>query len=105
MIDDLDGTIAHTTVEFNLDSFVYEIDLSSSHAAQLREALAPYVAAARRTAHNWPGHGVFGPPYLPESRVAGPRVREWARAHGMSIAQRGRIPSNVLEAYQRRNAA
>ena len=26
-------------------------------------------------------------------------IREWAQAQGMKISERGRIPSNVLEAY------
>jgi hypothetical protein len=27
-------------------------------------------------------------------------IREWAAAQGMKISERGRIPSNVLEAYR-----
>lgn len=51
VIDDLDGTIldAETgeTVPFALDGCAYEIDLSTDHVAALRQALAPYVTAAR----------------------------------------------------------
>jgi Lsr2 len=28
-------------------------------------------------------------------------IREWAATQGMKISERGRIPSNVLEAYRK----
>ena len=43
LIDDLDGGEAHETVEFGLDGYSYEIDLSSKNAGKLRHALATYV--------------------------------------------------------------
>ena len=48
LIDDLDGDTADETVEFGIDGKNYEIDLSKSNAEKLRDALASYVAAARR---------------------------------------------------------
>ena len=48
LIDDLDGGEADETVKFGLDGTQYEIDLSSAHADELRNALATYVSAARR---------------------------------------------------------
>jgi hypothetical protein len=47
-IDDLDGGDADGTVRFGLDGTEYEIDLNAGHAQALRDALAPYVRAARR---------------------------------------------------------
>src|SRR6266704_2285180 len=47
-IDDLDGGEAEGTVRFGLDGTEYEIDLSAEHAQALRDALAPYVGAARK---------------------------------------------------------
>lgn len=32
-------------------------------------------------------------------------IREWAAAHGYDVAPRGRIPDNVVEAYQAAQAA
>ena len=46
-IDDLDGGDADGTVRFGLDGTEYEIDLNAGHAQALRDALAPYVRAAR----------------------------------------------------------
>src|SRR5689334_23260862 len=48
LVDDIDGGEAAETVAFDLEGKNYEIDLSETHAAKLREVLAPYVAAARR---------------------------------------------------------
>ena len=50
LVDDLDGSRATETVEFALDGKTYEIDLSSTNAGKLRDALACYTAAARRSA-------------------------------------------------------
>lgn len=48
LVDDLDGTPADETVAFGIDGTSYEIDLSGFNASLLREALLPYVFAARR---------------------------------------------------------
>ena len=47
-VDDLDGSEASGPVDFSLDGKDYTIDLSDSNAARLRDALAAYVASARR---------------------------------------------------------
>lgn len=48
LVDDLVGGEAVETVRFAIDGSVYEIDLGDANARTLREALAPYVAAARK---------------------------------------------------------
>src|SRR5215213_9718399 len=47
-VDDLDGSEATGPVDFSLDGKDYTIDLSDSNAARLRDALASFVASARR---------------------------------------------------------
>ena len=47
--DDFDGTEADDTVLFGLDGAEYEVDLSADNAQRLRDALAPWVAVARKT--------------------------------------------------------
>ena len=49
LIDDLDQGAAEETVSFGLDGANYEIDLSAKNAAKVRDALAVYVANARRS--------------------------------------------------------
>lgn len=48
LVDDLDGSEAAETVQFSLDGRSYEIDLSSTHADQLRAGLLPYLQVARK---------------------------------------------------------
>lgn len=99
LIDDLDGSQAAETVSFALDGASYEIDLSEKNAARLRDALATYVANARRSSR--PGGGRRG------ARSSGSRadreqtqaIRTWARNNGYKVGEKGRIPAHVLEAY------
>ena len=98
--DDLDGSPADETVTFALDGATYEIDLSAQNATALREALAPYVgharrAAGRRTATKaTPGRSGGGKKDTAD-------VREWARANGHKVSERGRISAEVQAAYDK----
>jgi hypothetical protein len=51
LVDDLDGTASAdvNTVNFALDGARYEIDLTEHNANRLRDAVADYVVAVRRT--------------------------------------------------------
>jgi Lsr2 len=105
LVDDLDGSEAVEQVEFAVDGRSYEIDLSAANSAKLRDALAPFVAAARR-AGGRRSAPVAAPPRATPARPAADRVqnqaiREWAVAQGMKISERGRIPTNVLTAYHK----
>ena len=99
LVDDLDGGEAEDTVRFGLDGVEYEIDLSAEHAEALRAALAPFIGAARRSpgAGRRPGRG---------GRRAGAsgldttEVRQWARAQGIEVKDRGRIPAEVIVRFK-----
>jgi hypothetical protein len=102
LTDDLDGSKADRTLTFGFDGVTYEIDLSKKNANGLEKSLAPYVAAARKVpARGRPsGSNRAGA----SRRAAGRRadlgeVREWARANGHDVSDRGRVPAAVLEAY------
>lgn len=102
LIDDLDGGEAEEQIEFSVDGRAYEIDLSAKNAEALRDALAPYVSAARRVSggSRRGSAAVAAPVSRPVSdREQNQAIREWAVAQGMKISERGRIPSNVLESY------
>ena len=49
LIDDIDGKAADETVSFALDGWTYEIDLTATHAEDLRRALTPYANAGHRS--------------------------------------------------------
>ena len=94
--DDLEGGKADLTVSFALEGKAYEIDLSNDNVQRLRDALQPFVVAARPVS--------TGKPVRRSSAQAlgdsPARVREWARANGYEVSERGRIPANVLAAYR-----
>lgn len=99
LIDDLDGSDADETVKFGLDGRDYEMDLTSDHAAELREVLSRYVSVSRKLSK-------LGAP-MKKTIIAPQRdnraVREWANANGYSVSDRGRIPEDIVEAYDHRN--
>ena len=94
-IDDLDGSTAGGTVRFGLDGTEYEIDLNEKHARALRDALARYVDAARRA------NGAARRPSrtgrrTPASGLNTTEVREWAKAQGIEVKDRGRVPTELV---------
>jgi len=104
LVDDLDGGDADETVPFGLDGVSYEIDLSAANAQKLRDALAAYVSEARRVGGR--GSGRRGAGRTGRSGRSGRgdvdvgAVREWARANGHQVADRGRVSATVMAAYR-----
>jgi hypothetical protein len=99
LIDDIDGGNADETVTFAIDGVSYEIDLTSSHASELRESLATWVGHARKASR--PGAaGRTGGRRAGTDRAQLAKIREWARENGHQVSERGRIPGSVLEAYE-----
>ncbi len=95
LVDDIDHTDADETVTFGLDGKNYEIDLNTKNANALREALAPYVGHARRAGGGTRRSSSRGG----SSRSSAGDIREWAKANGFEVSERGRISSEVREAY------
>jgi hypothetical protein len=107
LIDDLDQGTATETVNFGLDGAQYEIDLSAKNAAKLRDALATYVANARRasrgTTRAYATGSRRGARPARSDREQTQAIREWARKNGHKVGEKGRIPATVLEAYHAKN--
>lgn len=98
LVDDIDGNEADETVSFSLDGKDYEIDLTEKNAKNLRDALAPYVAHARKAA----GSRRRGRSGGGGSSAGGPtpaEIRAWARENGMDVPDRGRVSEEVRAAY------
>jgi len=98
LVDDLSGSQADETVSFGLDGKNYEIDLSGKNAEKLRGALADFVAAARRPGGRKASASVAARRPVVD-REQNQAIREWARGKGMKVNDRGRIPSEVVDAY------
>jgi hypothetical protein len=97
-IDDIDGSEAEGTVRFGLDGTEYEIDLNTKHAEALRKALARYVEVARRS----PGsrRPVRSERRANASGFNSTEVREWAKAQGIEVKDRGRIPAELVAKFK-----
>jgi hypothetical protein len=99
-----DDTRGDETVSFSLNGSAYEIDLCSEHAANLRDALSPYIGGARRA-----GTGVSAG-RRPITRIARTRtrpdreqtaaIRDWARRQGKPVSDRGRIPAEIMAEFE-----
>ncbi len=98
-IDDLDGTAAEGTVRFGLDGTEYEIDLNEEHAKALRDALARYVDAARRVSGG-ARRPARGGRRASASGLNTTEVREWAKAQGIEVKDRGRVPAELVVKFK-----
>jgi len=99
LIDDLDGSVADVTITFGYQGQEYEIDLNRAHAAEMREKLDSYAAHARRARSQRLADG-HGPRRTAASRQRSAQMRAWAADHGFVIKERGRVPVEVVEAYE-----
>jgi hypothetical protein len=95
--DDIAGGPAAETVAFALDGRAYEIDLSADNAQALRDAFAPWVAAARK---------VGATRRVIDLRTKGSRrsedtaaIRAWAVERGIPVNARGRISRDLQARY------
>ncbi len=97
LVDDVDGSAADETVTFALDGVTYEIDLTSERASQLRDSFAQWVGHARKV-----GGRTTVRQAARRGRSSGSDaqvVREWAKANGLEVSERGRISAEVRQAY------
>jgi hypothetical protein len=98
-VDDLDGSEAEGTVLFGLDGTQYEIDLSTHHAKELRTALARYIDAGRKATGARRRTGQNGRK-VSANGISNTEVRAWAKAQGLAVKERGRIPADLIAQYQ-----
>jgi len=98
LIDDVDGTDAVETISFGLDGVQYEIDLSEENAAKLRDDMAHWIGHARRSGGRRRTSRSSGGS---RSSSDAAKIRTWAREQGYQVSDRGRVPAEIREAYER----
>ena len=98
-VDDIDGSDADGTIRFGLDGTDYEIDLNSEHAQALRDALARYISAARRAGADTRRQARSGRK-APANGVNTTEIREWAKAQGIEVKDRGRVPAELVVKFK-----
>jgi hypothetical protein len=101
LIDDLDGSPlddSGQTISFALEGAYYEIDLGPKNADKLRSALTPFIDSARKAGRRGPTpSSASGTKHNKEELAA---AREWLRANGHQVADRGRIAGDLLDLYR-----
>lgn len=95
LVDDLDGGEADLTIVFAVEGESYSLDLSNKNVDKFRKALAPYIEAAQKIKESRRSQ-VDQVAEEVERRQA---IREWAERKGYEISTRGKIPQDILEAY------
>lgn len=112
LVDDLDGSVIDDgggeTIEFSVLGVDYVIDLKAKNAAEFHRKLGYYIDHAARTGgrrHRPKPAGSASTP-TPKSKAAPTRdpsdtraIRQWAADEGYEIADRGRIPASIVDAY------
>ena len=99
LVDDLDGKeIADgegRTISFSFSGVDYSIDLSSKNAEKFQKALEPYLGAATRIGGRRRSSSPYsGPGVDPKA------VRAWASSNGYELSSRGRVPAEIIDAYE-----
>lgn len=105
-VDDIDGGDIDddkvNVIKFGWGGQDYSIDLRTENADAFREAIGPYLLAAtkvtagtkRKSARKSAGNSSSS-----ETKL----IREWATNNGYTVSGRGRIPTDILEAYRAAN--
>lgn len=106
--DDLTGEVSDNlvTVSFSLDGeTLYSVDLSPANAAHFRQTLggverrlAKYMAHASSVTNISARTGKTAHMRKSPGQVAA--MRMWARQKGFNIADRGRIPTEIVDAFE-----
>ena len=101
LVDDLDGGDAEQTVQFSFDGVSYEIDLSAKNANKFADVIAPYVGVARRVGS---ARGRRRSTAAKPTGSSPAEIREWARAEGYEVSERGRINAELRALYESSHA-
>jgi hypothetical protein len=100
LTDDIDGSEAVGTVTFGYEGRQYEIDLNRKNADRLAKALGPFIEHGRSVrgadGRQRRRRGV-GSPQTADTKA----IRQWAREQGLDVNDRGRIPAEIVERYER----
>ena len=107
-VDDLDGSQKDVeTVTFGFDGATYTIDLAAKNKKRLESALKEFIDAARRDAGARRPSGAGrrgGRRSRTKSSAVAQSLRDWARENGYAVSERGRISTEIQQAYAEAHA-
>ena len=99
-VDDIDGTAAAETLTFTIDGSSYEIDLSEKNADKLRSVMGGWIEASRRSTNNR-----VRAVHTKDDPAEATKARKWAIDNGFEVGPRGRLRTEVIDAYRSRTAS
>ena len=99
-VDDITGEEGASTHRFGYAGTEYEIDLVDGNSEKLRQALDPFIQAARKASPSRQRSSGGASRPSPTRKNDPAKVREWARENGHTISERGRVPAEVTAAYE-----
>lgn len=96
--DDLTGEVVEDaeTIEFAVNGKSYTIDLGKKNAADFHKALDKYIAVAAKTGGASRGRKPGSARGNKEDLAA---IREWGKANGFKVSERGRVSADLKDAY------
>lgn len=111
LVDDFDGSQGEDIAElvFGWRSSIYSIDLNETNTKAFTEAITPFLSKAQKL-------GQLKLSHLPPTRRSpaptaratatvdreqNQAIRDWARAQGYKVSDRGRIPQGVVDEFHR----
>jgi hypothetical protein len=106
--DDLTGDTLREadvqTVSFAVDNITYEIDLCEKNASSMRNDFAAWVEHARpltatATTRRSSRRPTTNTPQPSADRRQTAKIRQWAQSNGHPVSTRGRLPAEVVDAY------
>lgn len=102
-----ENTPADETFQFAWSGTAYDIDLCTAHGKEMSEGFAPWIGFARRS-DSFRGGRSRATRASRSNNGTGARdlksVRMWAKSNGYTLGDRGRIPREVIDAYEKANA-
>lgn len=102
LVDDIDGGDATETISFSIGRDSYELDLSEANVQVFQESMERWTKVARKVGRASARRSSRRPTRA--RAEANAEVREWASREGMDVAERGRIPESVQDAYENATA-
>jgi len=85
----------HRLRRFSIDGRDYEIDLCLKHSERFDEAVSRFASHARKAS----GRLARTKRRTAAHRKHSAQVRAWAKANGLTVSERGRIPADVVSRY------
>lgn len=90
------------TRTISLDGSTVDIDVCAPHDEDLDSVFGQYAGFGRRAASKT-ADGRRASRSAPARRRSG-EIRAWAKAHGISVSERGRIPAGIVAQYEEAEA-